>query len=411
MITRIVLISNDNDFYEYVAPKLKLRKNDELYNFGFDKIPEKLYLLTGALLIVNSENAKQETLDLLNITQENPVIVFSYNNDEDYRVKCYNAGAFDCFTPSMSNVEFKLKIKTALKMISYFEKNNFYREILVKNHIIAKNNNVLYDSDFMLDFELEELQKNANSAVLAAISPDEKSKFLLQPNQIETIILNNIRKSDILINFSHNKYFLLLHNVDIVKAVNIWKKIKTSIPENIYAGFAEIGSKTRQQVVNEALNKLHEDINKNHSAQTFTNIYAGNNFKLFRQEFNKKIEQVISPVFYHVQQIYNKMSLGMQVEQGIGDGYGILYIKSRHAFGSLRITSPGFSKINIDITFQTFNEKVMHEQPSIDKIIKMQDLLSENIESKRITLEPEELESGLLQDLIEQFLTEFKQEV
>ena len=46
-----------------------------------------------------------------------------------------------------------------------------------------------------------------------------------------------------------------------------------------------------------------------------------------------------------------------------------------------------FSKINIDITFQ-------RDATTVD--------------AKRITLEPEELEAGLLEDLLEQFILEYK---
>ena len=79
----------------------------------------------------------------------------------------------------------------------------------------------------------------------------------------------------------------------------------------------------------------------------------------------------------------------MKIEQEFGDGYGNLTIKGRHSAGNFKLTSPGFSKINIDITYKS----------------------SKNIDAKRITLEPEELEAGLLEDLLEQFIIEFKEEV
>ena len=53
----------------------------------------------------------------------------------------------------------------------------------------------------------------------------------------------------------------------------------------------------------------------------------------------------------------------------------------------MKITSPGFSKINIDIIYEA------------NSVI---------IDSKRITLEPEEFEKGILEDLMEQFLQEYK---
>ena len=43
---RIVLISDDSDFFEYISPKLILRKSDELFRFSFDEVLEKLHLLS-----------------------------------------------------------------------------------------------------------------------------------------------------------------------------------------------------------------------------------------------------------------------------------------------------------------------------------------------------------------------------
>ena len=43
MANRIVLVSDDSDFFEYMRPKLELRKSDELFTFSFDDIPEDVY--------------------------------------------------------------------------------------------------------------------------------------------------------------------------------------------------------------------------------------------------------------------------------------------------------------------------------------------------------------------------------
>ena len=161
-----------------------------------------------------------------------------------------------------------------------------------------------------------------------------------------------------------------------------------------------MSNQKRQQIINEALNKLHVAINNEKNIVNTTNnspvsglsmIQGGgsaySNFKLFKQEFSKKLEQVITPVFYQIQQKYSGKILGVSLEQGSGDGYGSFYIKGRHSSSCFRITSPGFSKINIDITFQKD---------------------SECVDAKRITLEPEELDAGLLGDLLEQFILEYK---
>lgn len=388
---RIVLISDDSDFFEYISPKLILRKSDELFKFAFDDLPEKIHLLSTSLLIINSENAENKTLELLKLTKETPAVIFEYNNNPEFKNKIYKAGALSYVNLLTSDEEFQAKLIPALSIASVLEKNVYYRDMLVKNNLILKNNEVFTDYNSILDKELEKINNASTPAVLAAISPNDRSKFLIQPNQIETLILNNIRKNDILMNYATNKYFLLLYNTDISSAEKIWAKIRSRIPEKIYAGFANTIGKKRQQIINEVLNRLHEAINydKDYINNTSTNSELGN-FKLYRQEFNKKLEKIITPVFYHTQQMYNDKLFGMSIEQSIGEGFGQMIIKGRSASSTFKITSPGLTKINIDITYLS-NTRTP--------------------EAKRITLEPEELEAGLLEDLLEQFITEFKKEV
>ena len=184
-----------------------------------------------------------------------------------------------------------------------------------------------------------------------------------------------------------------MKDIDIQGAEKIWAKIQDAIPEKIYAGFAMTFSKSRQQLVNEALNRLHEAINYEKvytSISDKTDNSTRGNFKLFKQEFNKKIEMIVNPAFYHVVQKYNNKLYGVVLKYETNNEVSVLYIKGRSASASFKITSPGFSKINIDITLTNS---------------------SNNINAKRISLNPDELEAGLLEDLLEQFVLEFKQEI
>lgn len=390
---RIVLISNDSDFFEYMTPKLMLRKSDGLFFFNFDDLPENLHILANSVLLINSENSKEQALELLSIVKGVPVLVFAYNSDEEFKLEALKKGALAFVTPLTPDEELQAQVVSALNTVSLLEKNQQYREILVQKNLISPNNEVLLDYNSVLDKELEKIAKLSSSAVLLAISPNEKTKFLIQPNQIETIILNNIRKNDILMSYAVNKYFLLLHNTDIESAGKIWAKIAEQIPEKIYAGFVKTFSKSREQLVNEALNKLHEAINYEKVYSVMSNTSDNSprgNFKLFKQEFNKKIERVINPVFYHIKQKYNDRLYGVTLDHESTEGCSILEVKGRYASAAFKITSPGFTRINIDITYASG---------------------SNNIDAKRISLSPDELEEGLLEDLVEQFILEFKQEV
>lgn len=398
MANKIVLISDDSDFFDYIRAKLELRRSDELFTFAFDSIPEKVHLLSTSILIVNSENAREKTLDLLGIFKGTPIVVLAYNDDDTYRRKCYRAGALDFMSLLTPDAEFRARMIPALGISTLLEKNKLYKNVLVNSNIISKENEVFLDYSYIIDLELEKLRENSKKAVFLAVSPNEKSKFLIKSAVIESVILNNIRRNDILMNYAANKYFLLMFDIDINAAQKIWRKIQEQLPEKIYAGFCNVSNQKRQQLINEALNKLHEAINfdKNiitnndkvrNGLESIQDVAPYSNFKMFRKEFGRKIEQIITPVFYQIQQKYMGKFTGVTIEHGTGEGYGSFYIKSKLSTSCFRITSPGFSKINIDITYQKNGD---------------------NVDAKRITLEPEELESGLLEDLLEQFILEYK---
>ena len=390
MQSRIVLISDDVDFFEYIYSKLNLRKSDELFKFSFEDIPNKIHLLSTSVLIINSENSSQKTLELLRLTKNIPAIVFAFNDNDNLRLQVYTLGALAFLTPFTSDEEFWAITVNGLNIASMQMKYLQYREMLVKNNLILKNNEVFTDYASILDNELEIINSTGRKAVLVAISPNDKSKFLLQANQIETIILNNIRRNDILMNYATNKYFLLLWDTDIDSAKKRWEKIKTSIPEKIYAGFANTIGKVRQQLINEVLNRLHEAINFSRNiTDEETKEKEVTNFKMYRQEYNKKFDNTISPVLYMTQQKFNDKLFGMHIEQDVVDGHGYLKITGRNAGATLKITTAGFTKINIDITYQT----------------------AKNIQPKRISLDPKEFETGFLEDLLEHFVEEFRKEI
>ncbi len=402
MADKIVLISDDSDFFDFIRSKLELRKSDELFMFSFDAVSEKYNLIETSVMIVNSENAREKTLNLLHLFKNNPIIVSAYNEDDTFKKKCYRAGMFDFMPLLTPDAEFRARMIPALAICGLLQKNKQYRDILEKNNIITAEKEVFLDFNFIIDKELEEINSGKKKAVFAAISPNEKSKFLLMSDTIESAILSQIRKNDILMSYAPNKYFLLMFDTDIIGAQKIWNKITSLLSEKIYAGFCQVSNQKRQQLINEALNKLHEainydknivDINNNpvntlNTLQGATSHYS--NFKMFKQEFGRKIEQIITPVFYQIQQKYSGKFNGLLFEHGTGEGYGTFFIKGKHSSATFRITSPGFSKINIDITYQNN---------------------ATNIDAKRITIEPEELEGGLLEDLLEQFILEYKKEI
>ena len=169
MQSRIILISDDSDFFEYITPKLVLRKYDELFKFTFTDIIEKSELVSGSVFIINSEGAEEQTLNLLSIFKENPCIVFSYNENEAFKINAYQNGAFSFITPFMSDKEIQAQMIPVLNASSVIRKNTQYRNMLVKEELISAYSEVFSDYTVILDDELKILKENSGQAVLGAI--------------------------------------------------------------------------------------------------------------------------------------------------------------------------------------------------------------------------------------------------
>ena len=261
MADRIVLISDDSDFFDYIKNKLELRKSDELYTFSFDSVPSQLHILKNSVFIINSENSNNKTLDLLKLLENSPAIVIAYNSDEVFLKKCYRAGAIDFITLLTSDSEFRARLLPALNLTGILEKNKFYRELLTKNSIIDKNNEVYTNYEEIIEKEIEEIKIYQKKAIFFAISPSDSTKLSISPNSIETALLNNIRKNDILMNYAPNKYFLILFDLDINSAEKLWTKISQKLNNKLYAGITVITNQKKEQLINEVLNKLHRSIN------------------------------------------------------------------------------------------------------------------------------------------------------
>lgn len=389
MTNRIVLVSDDLNYFDYLKSKLELRKSDELFTFKFDEILDKVHLLKNNVLIINSELAQEKTLALIKIFKTTPIIVTAYNDDDKFKKKCYHAGVIDFMSLLTSDAEFRARMLPALKLSGLLEKNEQYRNLLVDKNIIDNNNEVFKSYEEIIESELKKLQANSQKAIFGAISPSDKRKLSITSNNIETVILNNIRKNDVLMNYAPNKYFIILKDTNLESAKKLWDKINQQMPQKIYAGLTKITNQNRQQLINEVLNKLHLEINNCSSINNLKEKTNQNyNFKIFKQDFIKKFEQIVIPTFYQIQQNYGNI-LGTNIKQYCNNGQGEFSLNTHNIHSVFKITTPGFSKINIDIIYETSNGL---------------------IDQKRISLDIEEFTSELLHNLLEQFVLEFKGE-
>ena len=110
------------------------------------------------------------------------------------------------------------------------------------------------------------------------------------------------------------------------------------------------------------------------------------NFKLFKQAFNKKLDKVITPVFFQMQKLYEEKLFKTQIEQYSNSSLSSFSLKKPNNESELKITYPGFSKINIDIVHQGLDSP----------------------ENKHLSLDLSELDEAKLTKILENFIQDFK---
>ena len=147
-------------------------------------------------------------------------------------------------------------------------------------------------------------------------------------------------------------------NTDLNGAIFVLNKIKDKLSYDICAGISDISDKIFDKFEHCALKALAESLAlnsdytlaKDEQTETLDDWLVDksvNDFKLFRQMFNKKLEKVITPVFYRLQQTYEEKLFDTKIEQYVDENRCEFNLKSKKGDSSLKIIYPGFGKITI----------------------------------------------------------------
>ena len=195
---------------------------------------------------------------------------------------------------------------------------------------------------------------------------------------------------------------MLLPETNLRGAFRVWDKIKNNIgtEHNIVAGVSEIEGKDFADLKKELLNAIIEAnsteqnlVIVNENIQDCSNEdWLGKmsckqkNFKLFKQAFTKKLDKVITPVFFQIQKLYEDKLFDTKIEQFSNETLSSFSLKNPKQSSELKITYPGFSKINVDIIHQGLDSP----------------------ENKRFNLDLTELDEKKLTQILEGFIKEFK---
>lgn len=408
--SNIILITNEDSVVQVLKPKLVLlREIDNILPASYSEAVEKIKNFLPELVLLYCSDEKEECLKLIKEIRGTELIrdisillvVDSYN--QDFVLSAYDENITDYLTVNADDVEILIRTLWCLKKSANTMLINKQHRLLEKLDVID-NNTGFYTSKYcekIFENELQNLKDIKAEGILMLISASEESKTKLSPLLLAKAIRSSTRNSDVIVHGSANRFYVLLRGTQLKGAFCVWEKIKRAIGEHytINAGISSLDNKSFDELKNELLNALIEansakqdliiinDEEKHLSADWLDKINSSQkNFKLFKQAFNKKLEKVITPVFFQVQKLYEEKLFDTQMEQFSNSTLSSFVLKKENNVGELKITYPGFSKINIDIIYQGLDSP----------------------ENKRISLDLTELDETKLTKILEDFIAEFK---
>lgn len=406
----IILITNDNNVSETLKPKLVLlREVDDILTTNYAEAVEKVSSSLPEVVLLYCNKEKEECLKLIKKIRSDEkiknisILLILEKYDQDFLLSAYDETITDYLTIDADDAEILIRTIWCLKeysnKITLVKHNN-----LLENLDIVNKDTSFYTekySEKIFENEFANLVEYKTDGILMLVSPSEESKTKLNQLQLAKAIKASTRTSDVIVHTTLNRFYVLLVGTQLKGAFTVWEKIKRAVGNQyiLNAGISPVEEKGFEQLKKELLNSLveakslNQDLvivsneQKSSSAEWLDKMNSSQkNFKLFKQAFNKKLEKVITPVFFQLQKLYEEKLFQTQIEQYSNSTLSAFILKGSDKMSELKITYPGFSKINIDIIHEGLDSP----------------------ENKRIGLDLTELDETRLTQILEDFIQEFK---
>ena len=362
----IVVISDDKDFANQVASKLVfLREDDSINISGYDNA---IYSAQNVKIAVVCENvSKNATLELIEKLRENKdlcIILLASSYDRNFILSAYDAGIDDFAQSSADDFELVIRIVNNLK-------HNSVKRSLSKKEKLLEQIKVVDETTGFYNYKLAKLIfenaiSDAKNPVFMALSPSNSFKPSFSSEKMSKAIKSSTRYDDLISLGNGGVFYVMLSNTDINGALVVLNKIKENYGKDfeLSAGVVEVLTDSFEQIEKEALNALSnalatnaEFVIVNNETETVDewldqNELQNKNYKIFKQMFNKKLEKVIAPVFYSLQNTWEEKLFNTEIEQYTNNEQCVFALKNKKQNSTLRIIYPGFSKILLTITHE-----------------------------------------------------------
>lgn len=408
----VLLITNNEDIKNFLEKNLVLlRETDDILSVNYEDAPDVVYERKPDIVFVHEFEQREKTLGIIKYLKEKRVfdntniILVVDRYDRDFILNAYDDGIDDYITIESDPSEMLIRTINCIKKSEKNKEIKTLRHNLASYGILSEQSG-FYSPKFAQEiFESELINNDYTEMSFMAIAPDEEGMKEFSDTKLSFAILKSIRSGDLVAESSGSRYWLLLKtNTD--GAVVVFEKIKSLLPQgfSIKAGISKINTRKFSQIEKQATCALNIALMNNNDYIIYSNCENKNDnwlsepedgeksYKFFRAIFNKKLESVIAPVFYRLQQTYEDRFDNTKIEQFTGEQQSIFRLVNGLNEGRLKIVYPGFSKIVVYIAYSGLDSPENREITiPINKI------------------DPKEI-AGIVEDFINEFITYISKE-
>lgn len=366
----ILLISDDNKTANTIKSKLALLRGSDSISIcetkDYKKILEKS---TCCIIILHEfENDNDETLKLIKSIKEKKanceIILLLNEPNPEFTLKAYDIGIYDYITVNSDSYEILIKTINCFRLRTIKEKTSRNEKFLYQLGVISPSNSFYkynYLKDIFIDISDDYRIQNGYFVILTL---DEKNKTKISTNRLAGIIKNSVRGDDIIASARGGKFYLILPNINFEGTQALVNKIQEKMGKEviIHSGCSKIGTKSFETLDKETSDSLISAIQNEKLCVSISENCKNNDiwlvddefetkkdFKLFKNAFDKKLKNIITPIFFRTQKEFEVKLTDTQVSQYSNNIESVFSLRNSTLHSELIIRFNGFTKFKIEI--------------------------------------------------------------
>jgi len=368
----IVVISDDKEVTASLTSKFVLLRDidhvlestqHDALNFLKNAVPNVMFLHCKNNDVSCVELVK--SIRATKLLKSAPVVLIIDNCDQDFVVNAFDEGIEDFIPMPINDAELLMRTIWAIQKNETLTNNEAQRKFLSKIGILEQATGFYtarYSAE-LLQNEIELSIKYKNNTALMLLETDFESKSALTREVISHVIKKSTRASDIICTSRADKFYILLKKTKLNGAFTVYERIKQNIPAetSVSAAITEVQSNNFTMLENLLTATLKRAMIQGSSVLVAESAPSKQkdviktdkkdelHFKLFKNSYKRKVEQIIIPAFKKIEQRARARHNDIEITLDKEENEIFFSLKKGEIESSFKIIYPGFSKINIDI--------------------------------------------------------------